>query len=170
MPRSFLKSSQIWKKKVMLSGITNNTWRRCLSLKNDIILLLSFLSLGVRYEQQNNTSNFPYWYLGQYVMTNWNHDKDNAHQAWHWFNTWIVMKYCTISFSLNTQWFMLNSFKQMMPFFKSIHDGEKFYIMNFIINLHRRKLKRIKVDKIKKIVFSKLWKYGTYFKVGSVHF
>jgi len=55
--------------------------------------------------------------------------------------------------------FMLNSFKQMMPFFKSIHDGEKFYIMNFLINLHRRKLQRIKADKIKKIVFSKLWKY-----------
>jgi len=38
-----------------------------------------------------------------------------------------------------------------------------------IINLHKKKLIRMEVDKMKKIVFSKLWKHNAYHKVGSVY-
>jgi len=34
---------------------------------------------------------------------------------------------------------MLNSFKQMTPLFKGIHDAHNFFIMNFIINLQKKK-------------------------------
>ncbi len=54
--------------------------------------------------------------------------------------------------------FMLNYFKQMLPLFKSIHDGYNFFIMNIVINLHKRKLMRTKVNKMKKIVFFQIVK------------
>jgi hypothetical protein len=49
--------------------------------------------------------------------------------------------------------FMLNSFKQMTPFLKGIHDGYKLFIMNFIINLHGKKLMKTKIDKMKNLLF-----------------
>jgi hypothetical protein len=52
----------------------------------------------------------------------------------------------------------LNYFKQMLPLFKSIHDGYNFFIMNIVINLHKRKLMRTKVNKMKKIVFFQIVK------------
>jgi hypothetical protein len=48
----------------------------------------------------------------------------------------------------------------MMPFLKSIHDGKKFLIMNFIVNLGKRELTKIEVDRMKKIIFSMLWEYN----------
>jgi hypothetical protein len=65
--------------------------------------------------------------------------------------------------------FMLNSFKQMMPLFQSTHNGYKFFIMNFVINFRKKKLMRLKVDRMKKIVFFKLWEHNIYYKVESVH-
>jgi hypothetical protein len=58
--------------------------------------------------------------------------------------------------------FVLSSFKQMTPFLKGIHGDYKFFIMNFIINLYRKKLMQTKVNRMKKFVFSKLWKYGAF--------
>jgi len=65
--------------------------------------------------------------------------------------------------------FKLRSFKQMTSLVKGIHDCYKFFIMNLIINLHKRKNTKMEVDMMKKIVFSKLWKYGAYCKVRNVH-
>jgi hypothetical protein len=48
----------------------------------------------------------------------------------------------------------------MMPFFERIHDGRKFLIMNLIVNLGRRELTKMEVDRMKKIIFSMLWKYN----------
>ncbi len=45
--------------------------------------------------------------------------------------------------------FMLSSFKQMTRILKGIHDSYKFFIMNFIINLHGKKLMKTKIDKMK---------------------
>jgi hypothetical protein len=39
-----------------------------------------------------------------------------------------------------------------MPLLKAIHNGCKFFIMNLVINLHRKKITRTKVDRIKKII------------------
>ncbi len=58
----------------------------------------------------------------------------------------------------------------MVPLLKGIHDGYKFLIMNFTINFCRRKIMKIEANKMKKIVFSKLWKHNTYCKVENVHF
>jgi hypothetical protein len=65
---------------------------------------------------------------------------------------------------------MLSSFKQMMPLLKDIHDGYKFFMMNFIINIHKKKLMRMEANMVKKIVFSKLWEHDAYYKVRSVCF
>ncbi len=42
--------------------------------------------------------------------------------------------------------------------------------MNFIINFRKKKIMKTKADRMKKIIFSKLWEDDTYCKVGSVHF
>ncbi len=42
--------------------------------------------------------------------------------------------------------------------------------MNLVINLCKEKLTRTKIDNMKKIVFSKLWKHNTYCKIGSICF
>jgi len=41
--------------------------------------------------------------------------------------------------------------------------------MNLVINFHKRKLMRTKVNKMNKIVFSKLWEHDAYCKIGNVH-
>jgi hypothetical protein len=48
--------------------------------------------------------------------------------------------------------FMLSSLKQMTPFLKGIHDGYNFFIMNLIINLHKKKLMKTKVDMMKDLL------------------
>jgi hypothetical protein len=63
---------------------------------------------------------------------------------------------------------MLNSFKQMTPLLKNIHNGYKLFIMNIVINLHNKKIMKTKVSKMKKIVFSKLWKHDTFYKIKNV--
>jgi hypothetical protein len=63
----------------------------------------------------------------------------------------------------------LSFFKQMTPLLKGIHDGKKFFITNLIINLHKKKLTKTKVDRMKKIVFSKLLKHGIYCKVRNIY-
>jgi len=65
---------------------------------------------------------------------------------------------------------MLNFLKQMMPFFKGIHNGYKFFIMNIVINMHKKKITRMEIDKMKKIVLFKLWHHNTYCKVRNVCF
>jgi hypothetical protein len=40
--------------------------------------------------------------------------------------------------------------------------------MSFEINIHKIKLMRVKADKMKNIVFSKLCKHDTYYKVKSM--
>jgi hypothetical protein len=45
----------------------------------------------------------------------------------------------------------------------------KKFIMNIIINFCKKRLVRMKVDRMKKIIFSKLWEYDIYYKVESVH-
>ncbi len=66
--------------------------------------------------------------------------------------------------------FILKIFKQMMPLFKGIHDGYKFFIMNLVINLCKKKITKMEIDKMKKIVFFKLWEHNTYYKVENVRF
>jgi hypothetical protein len=44
----------------------------------------------------------------------------------------------------------------MMPLLKGIHDGQKFFVMNFIVNLGMRKLTRIKTNWMKNIILSGL--------------
>jgi len=56
----------------------------------------------------------------------------------------------------------------MTPFLKAIHNGYKFFIMNIVINLCRKKLMKVEADMIKKIVFSKLRMHNAYRKIGSV--
>jgi hypothetical protein len=45
----------------------------------------------------------------------------------------------------------------------------RFFIMNLIINFHKKKFMKMETDKMKKIVFSKLWEYNTYRKVESIY-
>jgi hypothetical protein len=47
--------------------------------------------------------------------------------------------------------------------------AKSYFIMKLIINLRGRKFTRIEIDRMKKIVFSKLWKCGAYGKVKSIH-
>jgi len=49
----------------------------------------------------------------------------------------------------------------MMPLLKSIHNGQKFFVINFLINFDKKKLTREKINWMNKIIFSKLWKYNT---------
>jgi hypothetical protein len=65
---------------------------------------------------------------------------------------------------------MLNSFKKMMPLLKDIHDDYFFIIMSLVINVCRKKLTKMEANKMKKIIFSKLWKHNTYSKVKSICF
>ncbi len=76
----------------------------------------------------------------------------------------------TISYGLIHIDFMLSSFKKMASLLKIIHNGLKFFIMNLVINLHMRKHTRVETNKMKKIIFSKLWEHNTYCKVKSIHF
>jgi len=41
----------------------------------------------------------------------------------------------------------------MTPFLKGIHDGQKFFIMSFIVNLSRKKLIRMETNWMRKIIF-----------------
>jgi hypothetical protein len=45
----------------------------------------------------------------------------------------------------------------------------RFFIMNLIINFRKKKFMKMETDKMKKIVFSKLWEYNTYRKVESIY-
>jgi hypothetical protein len=40
----------------------------------------------------------------------------------------------------------------MMPLFKGIPDGYNFFIMNLVINLRKKKLTKMEIDKMKKIL------------------
>jgi hypothetical protein len=53
----------------------------------------------------------------------------------------------------------------MTPIFKGIHNGQKFFVMNIIIDFEKEIFIRMKVNMMKKIVFSKLWEYNTYYKI-----
>jgi hypothetical protein len=44
----------------------------------------------------------------------------------------------------------------MMPLLKSIHDGQEFFVMNLIVDFRKGKIMKAKIDRMKKIVFSKL--------------
>jgi hypothetical protein len=57
----------------------------------------------------------------------------------------------------------------MTPLLKGIHNGQKLLIMNFIINLRKKKLTRTQVDRMNFYFFFKLWEYDVYYKVNSVH-
>ncbi len=41
--------------------------------------------------------------------------------------------------------------------------------MNLVSNFYRKKITGTKANKVKKIVFSKLWEHATYYKVGNIH-
>ncbi len=49
----------------------------------------------------------------------------------------------------------------MIPFFKGIHDGQKVFVMNLIVNIGKIKLIRTKTNWMKKIIFYGLWEYDT---------
>jgi hypothetical protein len=87
--------------------------------------------------------------------------------TWHQFKTWIVMKYCKFCGS-NTQWFHVELLQVNDAKPQRYPQWLIFLIMNLVINLYRKKLIRMEIDKVKKIVFSKLWEYDTYCKIGSV--
>ncbi len=76
----------------------------------------------------------------------------------------------TSSYGMNTQRFHVELIKQMAPLLKGSMMIKKKCIMNIIINLHKRKLTKTKVDKMKKIIFSKLWKHVPYYKVRNLRF
>ncbi len=42
--------------------------------------------------------------------------------------------------------------------------------MNLVVNICKKRLTKTEVDKMKQIVFSKLWEYSTYYKVDCVCF
>ncbi len=48
----------------------------------------------------------------------------------------------------------------MMPLLKGIHDGQKLFVMNIVINFNRRKFMKIETNYMKKIIFFELWKYN----------
>ncbi len=43
-----------------------------------------------------------------------------------------------------------------MPFLKSVNNGQKFFVMNLIVNINKKKLMRTKIDKMKEIKISRL--------------
>ncbi len=43
-----------------------------------------------------------------------------------------------------------------MPLLNNINDGQKFFVMNLIIDFNKGKFMKAKVDMMKKIVYSKL--------------
>jgi len=49
----------------------------------------------------------------------------------------------------------------MTPFLKYIHDGQKFFLMNLVVNIDRKKITRMETNWMKKIIFYELWKYNT---------
>jgi hypothetical protein len=111
----------------------------------------------MKYEWCNNVSSYPCWRPRWYMMTNQNQDNDNAHQAWHQFKTQVVITYYKFLWSkylVISCWALSNKWHHS---FENIHDGKKFLIMNLVVNLDRKKLRIIEVDKMKKIVFSMLW-------------
>jgi hypothetical protein len=57
----------------------------------------------------------------------------------------------------------------MTPHLKNIRDGQKFFVMNLIIDFNKGKLMKAKIDKMKKIVFSKLWKCDTCCKIRNIY-
>ncbi len=63
--------------------------------------------------------------------------------------------------------FMLSSFKQMMP--QKASTMAKFFITNLIINLYMKKFTRTEANRMKKIIFSKLWEHNNYPKINNVH-
>ncbi len=58
----------------------------------------------------------------------------------------------------------------MTPLFKGIHDGQKFFVMNIIVDFKKEKIIRTKINMMKNIVFSKLWEYDIYYKVKNGRF
>ncbi len=49
----------------------------------------------------------------------------------------------------------------MMTLFKGIHNGQKFFVMNLVINLDRKKITKTKTNWMKKKNFFGLWEYDT---------
>ncbi len=129
-------------------------------------LMVTSPSLCTKYEWWNNTSSFLCWHPRGYVMTNHNHGKDSAHYAWCWFFehelSWIIAS----SYGLNTQWFHVELFQTNDATLQKHSRWLKvFFIMNLVVNFCERKLTRTEVKKMKKIVFSKLWKYDAYYRI-----
>jgi hypothetical protein len=44
-----------------------------------------------------------------------------------------------------------------------------FFIMNLVVNIYRKKLMKTKINRVKMIFFSNLWKYDAYCKVKSIY-
>ncbi len=63
---------------------------------------------------------------------------------------------------------MLSFFEYIMPLLNNINDGQKFFVMNLIIDFNKGKFMKAKVDMMKKIVYSKLWKCDTYCKIRNI--
>ncbi len=171
--RSFFKFSQIWQIRVLSLGIINNAWNRKrsgLKMKSHCCSEATFPSLSTRYEWWNNALGLFCCHPRQYVKTNWNQNKDNAHQTWCWFKTRFVMKYCKFL------WFEYTMNPCRVPSSKWHHSWKastnviSFFIMNLVVNFQKRKLTRIEADKMKKIILSKLWEYDTYCKAKNIRF
>jgi hypothetical protein len=43
-----------------------------------------------------------------------------------------------------------------MSFLKNVNNGQKFFVMNLIVTINKRKLMRTKIDKTKEIKISRL--------------
>ncbi len=89
---------------------------------------------------------------------NWN--KDNAHWAWHRFNTRTIVN-IKYFWDKNTQWFHVEVLQIDDATRERIHDGQKFFVMKLIVNLDKRKFMKTKTNWMKKIIYSKLWEYNT---------
>jgi len=57
----------------------------------------------------------------------------------------------------------------MTLLFKSIHDGQKFVVMNLMVDFNKGKLMKMKVDRMENIIFSKLWKCDACCKMINIY-
>ncbi len=73
-------------------------------------------------------------------------------------------------YGLNTQWFHIELLWTNDAILQKHPWWFFFLIMNLVINFHTKRLTRTKNNRMKKIVFSKLWEHDAYYKVESVHF
>ncbi len=94
--RVFLKIlTNLTKKGYVIKNYLQHPKLKMFKFENDITLLLvgSITLLRCEVWIQDNALGFPCWHPRWYMMTNWNRNKNNAHQAWRQFKTQIVMKY-----------------------------------------------------------------------------